>query len=67
MVIGITGKTGSRLFSRYDVTNSAVNRERLSFNAAVFMSIIGIGVSLFSTNKLCVASSSTQSILTRSK
>jgi len=78
MVLGISAKTGSRLFSvrflflfilsynlfflqRYDLTNSAMNKQRLSFSAAVLMSIFGVGVSLFSTNKLFVASSSTRS------
>jgi hypothetical protein len=83
MVLGISAKTGSRLFSvrflfvlilsynlccflflqKYDLTNSAMNKQRLSFSAAVLMSIFGVGVSLFSTNKLFVAASSS----TRSK
>ncbi|CAF2756173.1 unnamed protein product [Rotaria sp. Silwood2] len=67
MVFGITTKSGSRLFTRYDVTNSTINRQRLSFIAAALMSIVGVGVSLFSTNKLLVASSSTRSIWSQSK
>ncbi|CAF1167891.1 unnamed protein product [Rotaria sp. Silwood1] len=67
MVFGIIAKSGSRLFTKYDSTNSTINRQRLSFTAAVLMSIIGVGVSLFSTNKLLVASSSTRTIWTRSK
>ncbi|CAF5121016.1 unnamed protein product, partial [Rotaria sp. Silwood1] len=64
MVFGIIAKSGSRLFTKYDPTNSTINRQRLSFTAAVLMSIIGVGVSLFSTNKLLVASSSTRTIWT---
>ncbi len=52
---------------RYDLTNSVMNKDRLSFSAAVFMSLIGLGVSVFSTNKLLLASSSTRSILSKSK
>ncbi|CAF1038655.1 unnamed protein product [Adineta steineri] len=67
MVLGAAAKTGSRLFARYDLTNSTLKKERFSFSAAVFMSIIGLGVSLFSTNQLLLASSSTRSILSKSK
>jgi hypothetical protein len=44
-----------------------MNKERFSFSAAVFMSIIGLGVSLFSTKQLLLASAATRSILTKSK
>ncbi|CAF1003727.1 unnamed protein product [Rotaria sordida] len=67
MVLGIATKNGLRLFNRYDLTNSTMNRKSLSFSAAVLMSIVGIGVSLFSTNKLLIASSSTRPIWTPSK
>ncbi|CAF1139406.1 unnamed protein product [Adineta ricciae] len=68
MVLGMTAKIGSRLFTRHDLTNSTVKKERFSFSAAVLMSIIGVGVSLFSTNQLLLASSSTtRSILSKSK
>lgn len=51
---------------RSDLTNSTANKDRLSFNAAVLMSIFGVGVSLFSTNRLLIASS-TRSVLTKNK
>ncbi|CAF1230722.1 unnamed protein product [Rotaria socialis] len=65
MIFGAAAKTGSRLFTKYDITNSSLNKERLSFSAAVFMSLVGLGVSVFSTNQLLIASSSTRSILNK--
>ncbi|UJR07619.1 hypothetical protein I4U23_011908 [Adineta vaga] len=67
MVLGAAAKNGSKLFSRYDLANSTMKKDRFSFSAAVLMSIIGVGVSLFSTNQLLLASSSTRSILKMKK
>ncbi|CAF1349927.1 unnamed protein product [Adineta steineri] len=67
MIFSIATKAGSRLFSKYDLPNSSMNKERLSFSAAVLMSLVGLGLSVFSTNKLFLASSSTRSMLTKSQ
>ncbi|CAF0788415.1 unnamed protein product [Rotaria sordida] len=67
MIFGTFAKTGSRLFTRYELTNSVMNKERISFSAAVLMSLVGVGLSVFSTNKMLLASSSTRSMLTKSQ
>ncbi|CAF0871866.1 unnamed protein product [Rotaria sp. Silwood1] len=67
MIFGVVAKTGSRLFTKHELTNSAMNKERFSFSAAVFMSIIGLGLSVFSTNQMLLASASTRSMLTKSQ
>ncbi|UJR38556.1 hypothetical protein I4U23_031222 [Adineta vaga] len=66
MIFGIASKTGSRLFSKYDLSKSSMSKERLSFTAAVFMSLVGLGLSVFSTNQLLLASSSTRPMLSKS-
>ncbi|CAF0805497.1 unnamed protein product [Rotaria sordida] len=67
MIFGTFTKTGARLFTRYELTNSVMNKERISFSAAVLMSLVGVGLSVFSTNKMLLASSSTRSMLTKSQ
>ena len=44
-----------------------MKKDRFGFSAAVLMSIVGLGVSLVSTNQLLLASSSTRSMLTKSE
>ncbi|CAF1259854.1 unnamed protein product [Adineta ricciae] len=63
MIFSVVTKTGSKLFPKHDLTNSLLNKERLSFSAAVLMSLVGLGLSVFSTNQILLASSSARPIL----
>ncbi|CAF1194919.1 unnamed protein product [Adineta ricciae] len=63
MIFSVVTKTGSKLFPKHDLTNSLLNKERLSFSAAVLMSLFGLGLSVFSTNQILLASSSARPIL----
>ncbi|UJR38557.1 hypothetical protein I4U23_031223 [Adineta vaga] len=67
MIFSVITKTGSRLFPKNDLTNTSLNKERFSFSAAVLMSLLGVGLSVFSTNQLLLASSSARPLLPKSQ